>query len=281
MTATAVLGWILIFFLGAAIGSFLNVVIYRLPRGRSLLRPPSHCTSCGKRLGALEMIPILSWLWLRGRCRRCGHAISPRYPAVELASALLACASVYFWGLGVAAVCVYAVCAALLVTFFVDLDHMIIPDQVHFVIAAAGILLDLRCLWLRGLAGMVTLTEQVGARPLTMAWPRSLAGAAVGGGLFLLIAYLAQLVFRRPALGLGDVKLAAALGTVLGPGYYFLAFFLLAVLLGAAVGIIVLAATGWRRGRYMPFGPMLAVAGILVTLAPEQVASLVLHPFLV
>lgn len=274
--------WAVVFFTGAAIGSFLNVVIYRLPRGLSVLRPPSHCPSCGARLRPAELVPVVSWILLLGRCRHCRHRISVRYPVVEATSGLLACASVYFNGPYLPAVLIYASCAALLVTFFVDLDHMIIPDQVHWVIGAAGVLLDFRRIWFRGLAGMVTFSERVGEQTLTMAWPQSLVGAAVGAGLFLALGFVAQAVFRRPALGLGDVKLAAAMGALLGPGYYFISFFLLAAVLGGLTGLaMVVAAWGRQREHYLPFGPMLAVSGIAMALAPEQVSRLVLARFLV
>ena len=273
--------WAVVFWLGAAIGSFLNVVIYRLPRGMSLVRPRSHCPSCGARLKPLDLIPILSWIFLRGRCRYCGHRISPRYAFVELVSGLLACAALFFWGPTIAAICVYAVCAALVVACFVDLDHMIIPDQVHVVIAAAGVVLDIRWMLLRGIAGMVTFTEQVGNHTVTMAWPRSVVGAALGAGIFIAIAFVAQAAFRKPALGMGDIKLAAAMGTVLGPGLYFVAFFLLATVIGGVVGAAMLIASGGRGGHYIPFGPILALSGIAMTLAPEAVSGMVLRPFLI
>lgn len=279
MTANQWAVWIVAIAAGAAVGSFLNVVIYRLPRGMSIRRPRSHCPSCGARLRATDLIPVLSWLFLLGRCRYCGHRISARYPLVELITALLAGAALYFHP-GPTAVLVFAICAALVVAFFVDLDHMIIPDEVHWVIASAGVVLDLRWMFLRGVAGMVHFTERVGSDTLTMALPRSLVGAAVGGASFLAIGYLAQLVFRRPALGMGDVKLAAALGTVLGPGYYFVSFFLLATVLGGLVGLVTMALGRARKDRYIPFGPMLAVAGIVMTLAPEQASSIVLSRFL-
>jgi leader peptidase (prepilin peptidase)/N-methyltransferase len=281
MTAVQYGFWMITFCLGAAIGSFLNVVIYRLPRGMSLIRPPSHCVSCGVRLRILDLIPILSWLWLRGRCRYCGHRISSRYMVVELVTALLACACAYLYS-DLTAVPIFVVCAALVVAFFVDLDHMIIPDQVHVAIACSGVLLDVRTMLLRGMAGMVVFTEPVGAGTstvLTMAWPRSVLGAVVAGGLFMAVGYVAQLVFRRPALGMGDVKLAAALGTVLGPGYYFISFFLFATVIGGLVGAFTLI---FRRNKshYIPFGPMLAVSGIALVLAPERMSALILSRFL-
>lgn len=281
MAGADVLVWAVVFCVGAAVGSFLNVVIYRLPRGMSLIHPRSHCPSCGTRLSPWDLIPILSWLILQGRCRYCGHRISARYAFVEALSGFLACAALYFWGPTAAAMGVYAVCAALVVACFVDLDHMIIPDQVHVVIAAAGVMLDIRWMLLRGIAGMVTFTEQVGHHTMTMAWPRSVVGAAVGAGIFIVIAYVAQVAFRKPALGMGDIKLAAAMGTVLGPGLYFVAFFLLATVVGGLIGAVLLVAGAGKQRPYIPFGPILAAAGIAMTLAPEAVSGVVLRPFLV
>lgn len=274
--------WFLVFALGAAIGSFLNVVIYRLPRGLSIVKPRSHCTSCGVRLRFVDLVPILSWVTLRGRCRYCGHRVSPRYALVELTSGLLACAAVFFYP-GLPSIPVFLICAALVVAFFVDLDHMIIPDKVHVVIASCGVLLDLRRMLLQGLSGMVFFGETVGTTHptvLTMAWPRSVVGAALGGTLFLALGYLAQMAFRRPALGLGDVKLGAALGTVLGPGYYLISFFLFAAVIGGVVGAVALLIRRRGESHYIPFGPMLAVAGIALVLAPEQMAGLILSRFI-
>lgn len=282
MTAPQVLYWAVVFCFGAAIGSFLNVVIYRLPRGMSLIRPRSHCPSCGQRLSPSDLVPILSWLALRGRCRYCRHRISPRYAVVELATGLLACAAAYLYP-GLVSVPIFLIGAALVVAFFVDLDHMIIPDEVHIVIASCGVLLDLRRMLMEGVRGMVFFGETVGAdvpRTLTMAWPRSLVGAALGAAIFIAVGYVAQLLFRRPALGLGDVKLGAALGTVLGPGYYLISFFLLAAVLGGVVGAIMLLIRRREGSHYIPFGPMLAVSGMALVLAPEYMTAVILSRFL-
>jgi len=117
-------------------------------------------------------------------------------------------------------------------------------------------------------------------RALTMAWPRSLVGAALGAAIFIAVGYVAQLLFRRPALGMGDVKLGAALGTVLGPGYYLISFFLFAAVLGGVVGAIMLLIRRREGSHYIPFGPMLAVSGVALVLAPEYMTAVILSRFL-
>jgi leader peptidase (prepilin peptidase)/N-methyltransferase len=281
MTPSDWLLWLFVFAMGAVIGSFLNVVIYRLPRGLSILQPPSHCPSCGVRLKPLDLFPVFSWAFLLAKCRYCHHHISARYPMIELASGGLACAAVALQGPGFSAAMVYIACAALLVAIFVDLDHMIIPDEVHWFVGGAGVLLDFQQIWGRGLPAMITFSERVGTRMVTMAWPRCLVGAALGATLFLILAFVAQIAFRRPALGMGDVKLAAAVGALLGPGYYFLSFFLLAALLGGVIGIVVLATSRAREDHYIPFGPMLAVSAMALALAPDTVSGIVLSRFLI
>ncbi len=266
--------YITAFVVGAAVGSFVNVVIYRLPRGMSLLRPPSHCPSCGARLGPLELIPILGWVLLLGRCRHCRQPISPRYPLVELICALLFLGAFYYNGPGLVAFALCAVFAALVVAFFVDLDHMIIPDEVHWVIAAGGVAINIHDILLRRPEAIVLVRDIVGSRVVSIAVPSCIIGAAVAGGGFVLLAYLAQLAFKRPALGMGDVKLAAALGTLFGPGLRLLSFFLLAVFIGAAIGMVLLALRG-RKASYVPFGPMLAASAIATAMWPQQVTWLV------
>ncbi|MCD6360619.1 MAG: prepilin peptidase, partial [Armatimonadetes bacterium] len=166
---------LLLLLAGAAVGSFLNVVIYRLPRGESLVRPRSRCLSCGHPLGVLDLFPVLSYLWSRGRCRYCGRSFSPRYMAVELIMGL-ACVGAWYvfveWHLGsvwpgrwaeigpqLQAALVFLGTCGLIVVFFIDLDHYIIPDEAVIVIACAGLALDgLRLLTVGG-AEMVVFNE--------------------------------------------------------------------------------------------------------------------------
>ncbi len=265
MEASWIIG-ILVFLLGASIGSFLNVVIYRLPHDRSLVSPASHCYSCETRLGFIDLIPVLSYLILRGRCRHCNAPFSPRYALVEATAGALAVICWQMFGTGPYAVGVFAACAALIVVFFVDLDHMIIPDECTAVVALFGISVDVYYLWTRGADYAIALTEQIGADTLTVYLPRSLIGLAVGGGVFLFIGWLFETLLHKPAMGMGDVKLAGAMGAVLGPGYALLSYFLLAIIIGATVSILLMLLRIKRRGDYIPFGPMMALAGLIMLL---------------
>jgi len=278
--------WVLLFATGAVIGSFLNVVIYRWPRQESVIQPPSHCMSCGKRLTAIDLIPILSYIFLRGRCRHCKHAFSPRYALVELASGLLLVGCLAGpLGASWHALLVYLVCCCLLLVFFIDLDHIIIPDELVIVIAAVGVVVNGYYLVQPGFGvgglqpGMatsewpvtnaLTFTQMVGGEARTVFLPASLVGITVGAGAFLFISWFFERFFHKPVMGLGDVKLAGAMGAIFGPGSLFIAWFLISVVVGAAVAVLLLALRIRKRREYIPFGPMLALGGIVLLLFPE------------
>jgi len=276
MPATWVIDLIL-FLAGACVGSFLNVVIYRLPEDESVLHPPSHCYSCDTRLSALDLIPVFSYLILRGRCRHCGARFSPRYMLVEAATGGLAIAAWHISGLAPwYALGLFVACAALLVIFFVDLDHMIIPDQCTAVVALVGISLDAYHLSVRGADWAISFTEPVGSGALTIYLPRSIVGMLLGGGIFLFIGWLFETVLKKPALGMGDVKLSGAMGAVLGPGYALFSYFLLSILIGAAVSIVLMILRLKGRGDYIPFGPMMALAAIVMLLYAEPMTIWIL-----
>ncbi len=272
---------VVIFLTGAAIGSFLNVVIFRLPRGESLVRPRSRCLSCGATLGVVDLVPVLSYIALGGRCRHCRRPYSPRYMLVELATGLAALGAWYLIGPTPEALVSFIIVCCLLVVFFVDLDHYIIPDEVVALIAVGGVGLDVLALVQRGRSAAVVFHEQISSgRGYEVVLPASVVGMAVGAGVFVAIAFVAERVFRRPGMGWGDVKLAGAMGAVLGPGYEFFTFFLLAVLIGAVVGLVTIALG--RRGRrdYLPFGPMLAVAGAVMLYFGDVVTPVVMSRFM-
>lgn len=271
------LHWVAVIAVGAVVGSFLNVVIYRLPQRQSLIFPGSHCFSCGQRLTLPDLVPVLSYLALRGRCRHCGRRFSPRYALVETFTAGLAGLAVWNFGLNLYAVIVFVACAALVVALFVDLDHMIIPDEVPVVLIGLGLLVDLYRLASIGGTATLGYTEELGGHSYMMPLPVSLTGMLWGGGAFLIIGWVFERVLRRPALGLGDVKLAAGMGALLGPGYLFLSFFLLAIVSGAVISVLLMALRLKRREHAIPFGPMLAVAGMATLLWPDVIAPWLLH----
>jgi len=237
---------------GATIGSFLNVVAYRLPRRESLVRPGSRCPGCGGAIKAYDNVPVLGWLWLRGRCRSCRAPISPRYPLVEALTAALA-AAVVLTKHSVDGIVLGLVLVAVLVPIaLIDFDHRIIPNKITLPAAAAAVAIGV-ALDLEG------VPEQL------------IAGAAAGG---FLLAFL--LAYPR-GMGMGDVKLAVVLGLFLGRS---VAVAILAgVLAGTLVGAALMARVGIEQGRKtaVPFGPFLAFGGIVGLLAGPAIMHWYLH----
>ncbi len=223
--------------LGAIVGSFLNVVVHRLPRGESVVHPRSRCPACGTQLAERDNVPVISWLLLRGRCRSCGVAISARYPLVELATGLAFAAVAVIGGFDLDLLWQLPLLAALLAAAVIDLEHRIIPNKIvaPLVVWAIVTALALRLDELPELA---------------------ISGAAAF--LFLLLAALAYPV----GMGMGDVKLAGAMGLYLGAS--ILPAMFIAFLAGTVVGVGMIAAKGAQaRKTGVPFGPFLALGGIV------------------
>ncbi|GBC91659.1 Leader peptidase PppA [bacterium HR15] len=224
--------WSLVFGVafGAAIGSFLNVLIYRLPRGLSILFPPSHCPACQHRLSVHDLIPLLSYLWQRGRCRYCRAPIPPRYFWVELWSA-----SVWGWlwwqylvlGELPLRFLFYALaCSILIAIFFIDLEHTIIPDELNLALLGIGLLHA----WF-----VPHSTDWSWAHPGVVSLRNAFWSAEIGTGILCAIAILGRVVFRRDAMGHGDIKLVRAMGALLLLPALLTAF-ALAVAGGAVIG---------------------------------------------
>jgi leader peptidase (prepilin peptidase) / N-methyltransferase len=271
--------WLLFFAVGACLGSFGNVVVYRLPRAESVVSPPSRCSSCGTRLTLLDLVPVVSYLLLRGRCRHCGKRFSPRYALVEGACGLLAVAALALYGPTPHALAAFIVCYCLVLVFFIDLDHMIIPDELVAVIAVLGVGSDVSHIIARGRLATISFTEWVGPAGYTVCLPRSIVGLLVGAGLLLFLSFVFEKALGKPSMGGGDVKLAGAMGAVLGPGYQFLTYFLLAVVAGAVIGVALMTLRLRGRRDYIPFGPMLAAAGIAVLLYGDVIVPWVMDRF--
>lgn len=232
---------------GSCVGSFLNVVIHRVPRGESVVSPPSSCPACGHRIRAWENVPVLGWLFLGGRCSACSSRISARYPLVELATGLLSVASLWWFGPTLDAALSFVLLAAMLAVAFIDWEHMIIPDPISLGLLVVGLAVSP---WTR--------TGLVGA----------LIGAAVGGGLLLLVGVLWEKLRGVEAMGGGDVKLMAAAGAFLGLGSVLLIIFV-GAFLGAVTGAILLRRGGQSR---IAFGTFLAAAtGIVVFAGPDLI----------
>jgi leader peptidase (prepilin peptidase) / N-methyltransferase len=231
---------------GALIGSFLNVVAHRVPLGESLVSPGSRCPECGAPVKAYDNVPVVSWLLLRGRCRNCGAPISPRYPLVELATALAFAAVVAVRGFDDDLVLELPFVAALIALAAIDYDHKLLPNKIVYPLAAYGVIATL-------LVDQDDLVENL------------VAGA--GAFAFLLLAVLA---YPR-GMGMGDVKLAGAMGLFLGLS--IVPALLVAFLSGTVVGVVILAREGAAgRKKAVPFGVFLALGGIAGVLAgPELI----------
>jgi leader peptidase (prepilin peptidase)/N-methyltransferase len=259
---------------GLLAGSFLNVCIHRWPRDLSVVRPRSHCPHCEKTIAWYDNVPLLSYALLRGRCRHCGERISPRYPVVELITALL---FVYFVGtlgatLAAAKMCLFA--AILVGLAFSDLEELILPDELTLGGAALGLAIalfvpvpDITAMALGWIAGI---------EPAPGRW-QSLAEAAVGALLpaFALWGggWLYQKIRHREGLGFGDVKLIAMVGTFLGlrGALLTLAFGSLA---GSVIGYAYIKAKGEDPSTYeLPFGTFLGVAAVVVAMAAPKLLA--------
>ena len=250
--------------LGAAIGSFLNVCIDRLPRQQSIWQPPSHCPDCGRGLGPLELIPVVSYLALRGRCRTCGAAIPRRVLVVEVFTALLFAVLWGYYGPGSLLVVATVYTCILVVVFFIDLEHRLVLNRVVYPSAALALVLSL----LATVPGDPLLLT-----PTVPTLFSALAGGAVGFVAIYLPAWLS-----RGGMGAGDVKLAAFLGLALG-----LPAVLAGLFLGFAAGGLVAAflLITKLRGRRdpVPYAPFLAAGGWLAILYGNQMMAWYLARF--
>ena len=239
--------------LGLIIGSFLNVVAYRVPRGESLVRPRSRCTACGAEVRPYDNVPVLSWLVLRGRCRSCREPISVRYPIVELLTAAIFSAVVVKDGASLRLLVDLPFAAMLIAVADIDLEHKIVPNRILLPLAVWG----------------VAATALVDPHAL----PSGLiAGAGAGG--FLLVAAIAY-----PAgMGMGDVKLAGVMGLYLGLSV--VPAMALAFVAGSVVGVALLIRAGGGRGHGIPFAPFLALGALVALLAGPDLIHLYKHAFL-
>ncbi|MDI6815577.1 MAG: prepilin peptidase [Actinomycetota bacterium] len=241
------------FIFGLIIGSFLNVCAYRIPRNESIAYPPSHCPACGSDVKAIDNIPVISYLLLRGRCRGCRENISLKYPAIELLTGVLWVASYYSFGLRMELPYALFFITTLILLSAIDLDTKTIPNKILLPAMALSVLLLL--LYFAGLKTppIVANMEATGA----------IIGFFAGGGFLYVVAMLAPLIFKKEAMGGGDIKLAAFMGLYLG-GYVMLALFI-GFFLGAVVGVILISKNRESGQEMIPFGPFLA-AGSIITL---------------
>ncbi|HEY4706926.1 MAG TPA: prepilin peptidase [Thermodesulfobacteriota bacterium] len=226
------------FVFGAVVGSFLNVCIYRIPKGLSIVSPPSSCPSCGSRIPFYLNVPIIAYLALRGRCANCSEPFSPRYPVVEALTGLFAVFAFMRFGPSIETLVYFAFLSALIVITFIDLDLKIIPD----VISIPGIVIGLGLSFFLPYPGVAD----------------SFIGAAVGGGILFLVAWGYLVATGHEGMGMGDVKLLAMIGAFLGWKGVIVTL-LFGSFIGALIGALLILAFG-KGGRYaIPFGPFLAL----------------------
>jgi len=233
--------------LGAIIGSFLNVCIHRLPRGTSIVSPPSACPECGRLLSWQDNIPILSFVALRGRCRTCRAPISVRYPAVEALTAVMFAAAWWYYGPSALLVSRLLFGCALIVLFAIDLEHHLLPN----VITLPGIVVGF----------VFSFVTEPG-------WLASLVGVIVGGGVLWLVAEGYYRIRREEGLGMGDVKMLAMVGAFVGWQLTLLTL-MLASFAGAAIGLALIATQRGTMKYALPFGTFLAIgAAVAATAGP-------------
>ena len=237
--------------IGLCIGSFLNVVIYRLPIGQSIVTPPSRCRTCGYQLRWYDNIPVLSWVFLRGRCRKCGVGVSIQYPIVELVTGALFVLVIWMTPPGPLLATRLILVCILIALFGIDLEHQILPNVITLPGIAIGVLLSLI------------------APP---GWKDALIGALLGGGVLYAIAGAYYLWRREEGMGMGDVKMLAMIGAFLG-WKAVLVTLVLSSFAGAIIGLALMAAERGTMKFALPFGTFLAIGAVVSMFVGEPLVA--------
>ncbi len=247
----SIISFIYLFLLGLILGSFYNVVGLRIPKGQSIVKPPSHCPSCNERLRFIDLFPVFSYLLFRGKCRHCKSRISPIYPIFELATGILFAISPLFVGWSLELFVALLLISLLMIIFVSDIHYMIIPDRVLLFFLPLFIVLRI----------LVPLDP----------WWSPIAGALVG--FFLLYAIA---VISKGGMGGGDIKLFGVLGIVLGLQGTLLTLFF-AAFLGSILGLVGMALKKVKRGKPIPFGPFIVVGALISYFWGQEVIGWYLH----
>jgi leader peptidase (prepilin peptidase)/N-methyltransferase len=250
---------VLLIVFGLCIGSFLNVVIYRLPKGKSIVFPGSSCTKCGHKIKWYENIPVLSYIFLLGKCSKCKDKISVQYPIVEILTAGVLWGLFARFGLVPLTFIYFALFSSLIVCSFIDLEIQEIPD----VITLPGIVI--------GLLISVIYPDILGGTRL-LALKTSFLGVIAGGGSLLCLGMFGELIFKKEAMGGGDIKLLAMIGAFLGWQIAILTFFI-APFFGIGAGIIAKIKKG---DEYIPYGPHIVIASFVCLLWSDKILKIIL-----
>lgn len=241
--------YILAGIIGLCVGSFLNVLIWRLPRGENIAKPASHCTKCGYYLKWYDNIPVLSYIILRGKCRNCGERISPRYTIVEIFNCLIWLACVWrFNEYGIGVIIAFCVAlSALTVAFFTDLENTMIPDSMTIGIA---------------LSGVAVLILEIFDLGVGVSWQDRLWGLALGAGSFALFYFGSIFILKKEGLGFGDVKLMGAVGLLLGWKSTLLCIIVACIvtLVWVLINAVVNRKKERENGKEFPFAPFLTAS---------------------
>jgi len=243
---------VLIFILGLIVGSFSNVCIYRIPRNESIIYPASHCPKCRSNISPKDNIPLLSYILLKGRCRNCKSKISIQYPIVELLTGLIYLIIYLTYGLSIQSLIYIILSSALIIIAFIDLNEQVIPE----VISLPGIVIGLI------LSFFVPYILFI----------NSALGIVIGGGIILITRLAGSVIFKKEAMGRGDIKLAAMIGAFLGWRYIIISLFL-GFFLGALAGIVLILSKIKSREDAIPFGPFIVLGSFITLLWGEKIMT--------
>jgi len=243
---------VLIFILGLIVGSFSNVCINRIPKNESIIYPASHCPKCRSNISPKDNIPILSYILLKGRCRNCKSKISIQYPIVELITGLIYLIIYLTYGLSVQTLIYIILSSALIIIAFIDLNEQIVPDVISLPGIVIGFIISFFVLYI--------------------SFINSALGVLVGGGIILIIGMAGSVIFKKEAMGGGDVKLAAMIGAFLGWRYIIISLFL-GFFLGALAGIILILSKAKSKEDVVPFGPFIVLGSFITLLWGEKIIS--------
>ncbi|MBZ9636261.1 prepilin peptidase [Clostridium sp. FP1] len=251
---------ITIFILGLLIGSFLNVCIYRIPRGESIAYPPSHCISCGNNIKSYDLIPVISWIFLSGKCRGCGQKISIRYALVELATAILFLLTYFQYGVSIFLLRYLILTPFLIVIAMIDYDTMEVYTTTTWVAIAMGIVL----LGVNFYQGQAVATY--------------LYGALFGAGFIIIIILLSKFIIGREGMGWGDAEICGLCGLFLGFKLTLIMMFF-SFIIGGIVGIYLLRFKKKNGKSEMPFGPSIIMATFLIIIWGDKILNWYLSTF--